>query len=743
MSDSSSSENETKVYSASRHIDEICDRYEAQLRSQSKPLIEDFLTFIGEADRDRLLRELVAIDYEFHQKTHPVDFAAYLNRFPASVEILRELHDELKSCTPDQEETVDENLRQPCSNPLTPQPLPPPSRFQTIKVAGNGGFATVWKAWDQVMERHVAVKIPHSLKFADINPSEVLREAQAASQLRHPNIVFVHEVDVLDGVAFIVTDYIDGMNLKDRQETSPVEIRQAASLVSTLAKAVQHAHDRGVIHRDLKLKNIIVDEDGEPHIADFGLAKRDGRPDVLAITGLVVGTPAYMAPEQARAEHSSVDRRTDIYSLGVILFELLTGRLPFLGNQEELLQQSREAAPPDPKSLKPDIPLALKLICLKCLNKQSPDRYQSASELSEDIDLVLADRIPLRVRLPLHDRISRWWRRNRTKGLTLLASMLTGVSLIATPWLLSLPAVDWQQVSFETVPKGCEITTILIDPATGEPDPTQIKTASGRTPLKTWLPPGDYLVVAVLNDDRFHEVLRHVPDSKEVTKLVSPDRYWSRSKSGIVSFRWPIRIPEIDAEKKMVLVEEVANWTTSMDSGNSKQAAKIWQIPAFYVERQDQVLSASMLTGTCAVNGNRYADAVAFAECSGKRLPSLLELQYVCEAYYNQNSQQNNTSPLVGLATIPWEWTTTRPFGAATQSHDPLVPLPESSRIALAGEIPIRGNGNVASKATFPKRLSTESAFLPDHGVRCVRSVRPRRNPNDFPQASTAKIKVR
>lgn len=723
-------------YSLSRHIDQICDQFEAELVAKSNPRIEDYLKYVAKPDRDQLLRELVALDFDFRRQRQTVDFDEYFKRFPQSVDAIRDLPAELKSVAPDQAETLAALPSKEASPSGSAAPKPPSSRFESLEVAGEGGFATVWKAWDTVMQRTVAVKIPHSMKLGTRDLSEALREAQAASQLRHPNIVFVHEVNERDGVAFIVTDYIDGMNLRECQATGPLNCRQAVKLVTTLARAVQHAHERGVIHRDLKLKNIVVDKNGEPHIADFGLAKREGQPDMLAIQGLVMGTPAYMAPEQARADHSAVDRRTDIYSLGVILFELLTGRTPFHGNEEELLEQARNAPPPHPRSIKPAISIALDLICFKCLNKSAGERYQTAENLADDLDFFLVDKSPRHVRTPWRDRFQRWARRNRSSGATLLASMLTGIGVIAVLWWSSLPAIFKQRVRFETVPRGCKITTVKIDPATGEPDPTKIELATGVTPLTTWLSPGDYLVVAVLSDTRFHEVLRHVPDNTETQKQLAPHRYWLRDKSGVINFRWSIKIPAQDIIHDMVRLPTTDSATPASSELLCSIDSNRWQIPPLFIDRNEILISSLSSDQKWQISGDRFEDALTYAELIGKRLPSSLELEYACHLVHTSQSPDPkiNADSIQGLISLPWEWTTSRL--ARVGSNNSYSPLTDSqlARLALAGAAPITTRGQDGDRKNFPHILSQEGFNLTTHGVRCVRSSYPRTTPERFPR---------
>lgn len=260
------------------------------------------------------------------------------------------------------------------------------AQFELLSRLGAGSFGLVWKARDTRLQRDVALKVPRRGVLTSDQQNLFLREAKVAAAIRHPFVVAIHDTGVDRGTVYICSELIDGTTLSQWSHESCDSPRTAAAMMRKIALAIQAIHESAVIHRDLKPSNVMVDKNGDPQVMDFGLAKQDVFEATMTLSGEVLGTPAYMSPEAAKGESRLSDPRTDIYSIGVMLYELLTGELPFRGDFAQLVQQILHAKPRSLVEMNPAVHHELETICLKCLEKEPADRYQSARELAEDLE---------------------------------------------------------------------------------------------------------------------------------------------------------------------------------------------------------------------------------------------------------------------------------------------------------------------------------------------------------------------
>ena len=402
-----------------RHIDDVCTIFEEKWRGGARPIIEDLLAGSVGLERSAVLRELLAVEIELRLRDGEQPSALdYARRFPQ--------HRGLVDFAFREAEEAASDCQQKCDASTAAADLPRTfGDYQLLEEIARGGMGIVYKARQVSLDRIVAVKMILAGQLAsDAEVERFCLEAQAAAQLEHPNIVPIIEVGQLSGQRYFSMGFVHGVSLASRLTASSIAPREAAELLVLVANAVHYAHERGIVHRDLKPANILLDANNCPHVTDFGLAKRVSDDSGLTNTGQTIGTPSFMPPEQASGDGKLIGPASDVYSLGAVLFTMLTGRPPFqAANTLDTLKQVLEQEPVSPRKLNGSVPRDIETVCLKCLEKETKRRYATARELAEELGRCLAGK-PIRARPA--GRAERLWRWSNRQPLvaTLLAAVL-------------------------------------------------------------------------------------------------------------------------------------------------------------------------------------------------------------------------------------------------------------------------------------------------------------------------------
>lgn len=423
--------------SLEQKVDQVCTRFEAACKSGSLPRIDDYLGDLAAMERGDVLRELVLLDVFYRrQRGESCKAEEYRTLFPelAADWLTNALS---KDFVPAGVETIGVS-----SGATTPIRVRYFGDYELLQEIARGGMGVVYKARQVSLNRPVALKMILAGQFAsDTEVQRFLQEAEAAASLDHAHIVPIFEVGEYEGQRFFSMKLIDGWSLARSQgDTRKAVIgkdkqRHAARVMAKVAHAVHHAHQRGILHRDLKPGNILLDANQQPHITDFGLAKRVEGNSGLTHTGAIIGTPSYMAPEQARGD-KKLTTAIDVYGLGAVLYELLTGRPPFKGvTPLDTLRLLLEREPDRPRTLQRTLDRDLETICLKCLEKDPARRYGSAEALAEDLERWWAGEPIQARRTGSAERAVKWVRRR-----PLIAGLLGAVVVVT---IVGLSAFAW------------------------------------------------------------------------------------------------------------------------------------------------------------------------------------------------------------------------------------------------------------------------------------------------------------
>lgn len=575
------------------------------------------------------------------------------------------------------------------------------AHFEVEELLGEGSFGTVYKAWDTELRRHVALKVPREGRITKETSRMFLRDARAAAGISHKNVVSVYEMGQHESLFYIACELIDGIALNEYLKTHSFEPDAATSLIIKVLQGVQVFHEKGIIHRDLKPGNILFDVRNEPHICDFGLARNEDHADLTVTnSGRIVGTLLYMPPEQARGELRNVTNRSDIYSIGVIFYELLTGQRPFRSTASRtLLYSILTDQPPLPRELRKSIPRDLETICLKAMEKDPDRRYQTAAEMAADLQRFL-DHKPILARpVSVFERTWRLIQRNR------LTSTLTAILILVTviltfqflrPEKVQIVAAD-PEIKFvekpplrfpvhfsfslagSNVPAGAlgDWTILPLDKRTREPVEASAIRISQSTAANRELEPGEYLVIVSVEGFGFHEVYRYVPEVPETPVIPTyAHQRWEIGADGTIHLP-PISIrPAAEVVQGMI---EVPSGRFAMGDGRDTSPVHDRDVSAFFVDARE--VTAEEFDRFVELNEDyewphdapmvsiHWNAATAYAEFMGKRLLKEHEFEYLARNL-GKSSYPGGDQPAIVLGE-PWAY-----LAAGQPTTDRLIQLP-------------------------------------------------------------------
>lgn len=698
---------ELEAFDLANQIDIVCDAFEQAWQRGEEPQFATYLEGFDPAARDSLLSELLLVDHEFRTKRgEAASRDEYLRRYPEYSALIQQV--DFSTVGEEAQETLREARRVGASHDAAGSQF---ADFQLLEELGAGASGTVWKARDLRLRRLVALKLPRQQQMNAAERARFRREGQACAQLDHPHIVTVYGVGEHERRLYIASEFIDGWSLREwlaqQRRISPLE---AVTLTAQLAEALQHAHEKGVIHRDLKPANVLIDRAGKPFVTDFGLAKWTDQSVAMTLEGHVLGTPAYMSPEQARGDSLEVDRLSDVYGLGAMFYEMLTGKPPFEGEVATVIHHVIHEEPTAPLKLDAKIPRDLETICLKAMQKVPAERYPSMQALANDLRRYLAGEPILARRANWLEQSWRFVKRRRALA-GMLAAALVAVTAGGFAAMLAEQNHElrgFRTVSLATDPPGARVAFVPLSTETGEPELHRKVLAPGFSPVEVDLLPGDYFVVAVLEDGRFHEVYRRVPKPGALETQTEFYHLHPKSLTEDQVVLEDVQIPAEDIAKGMTRIEGSENFPFGF-SGSREIPPYTVSIAPFFIDNHEFKVEEYKAQPEGKYNDAHlknplpddvaqpmgFHESIKNAERLGKRLPTEAEYEFVAT---NQ-----------GTTKYPWgdDWPAASDQQTPTSPDDPFGPVgqPEFDRVAMSPTV----KGLVTNKAewTIPRLLPT------------------------------------